>query len=247
MPITKEVTLYTFDELDDDAKEVAREWFRSCDPHLDWSGEWQDTLKAFTDQFPVEAADWQVGPFYPSHCDARFTGDGDAAELAGVRAWKWLHNNGFATLHGTPIQYAKESYTLTGYCADWNILEPLALFLARPDPRTTLEDLMQDCLTAWASGYQADMEDALEDEQVDDMLRANEYTFTAAGAGHPKRGRMMTREQQQKAAALIEHLARLTIPSEEEQEDMTGDQEYEEALTLWHFIEQARDILSEDA
>ncbi len=55
-----ELQIFQFSELDEQAKQNAREWFRST---LDfpWFGEYKDCLKAFCDHFRVSLRDWSLG------------------------------------------------------------------------------------------------------------------------------------------------------------------------------------------
>ena len=188
MPITVEKTLYHFDELSDDAKETARDWFRSCRDVWSWLEEWWQSAQAFCDIAPVtlQSADYDRG-----HVDARFDEIAEIAELSGVRAWKWLTNNGaYTKINGKCVfmswfelakENAKGSCTLTGYCGDCPLFDPIAKLADSPSRVPDLESLFLECLQDWVFAARSDYESAYEDQQIDENIIANEYTFNAEG------------------------------------------------------------------
>lgn len=190
-PKTITTEVFTFDELDDSGKEAARDWYRGNGLGDSWQGEAENTLNAFAAIMPIKIKSWSYGDrsqhisfemtigSYSRYDEEEIICD----KLSGVRLWKWLNNNGYFTRkneHKRHIVADFDHCTLTGYCLDHDILEPLADFYRKPDDRT-LRDIMRDCLEAWLKAAADDQESQYTDEAIDDSMEANGWTFTAAG------------------------------------------------------------------
>ncbi len=50
---TLQIDVFTFDELDDEAKETAREWYRNGPIDYAWTQESIDSIKSFCDFFGI--------------------------------------------------------------------------------------------------------------------------------------------------------------------------------------------------
>jgi hypothetical protein len=70
---------------------------------------------------------------------------------------------------------------LTGYCIDDDILKPVYDFLKNPNQDKNFTDLMEDCMNAWITACEQDLEGAYTDEAIEDHAQANEYEFTETG------------------------------------------------------------------
>lgn len=183
---TEQITIYQFDELSDDAKERARNWWRRCEEAdgYHWWHEAKAALDAFCDHFGVKVTDYSVGAFQPSYVtlslnrqDTEFGthhDDNRVPGLAGVRLWKYLRNQ-----CGVDKLLAK-CCPFTGVCFDEDLLQPIREFVARPDARTYAE-LLNDCADSWLDAVVADDEARFDDENVDESIRCNEYEFTENG------------------------------------------------------------------
>lgn len=183
---TEQITVYQFDELSDDAKERAREWWRRCEAEdgYHWWNEAKASLDVFCDRFNVKVTDYSVGAFSPSHVtlsidryDTEFGtyyDDNRVPGLSGVRLWKYLRNQ--CGVDG-PLA---ECCPFTGVCFDESLLQPIREFMVSPDARTYAE-LLNDCVDSWLADVLADDEARFEDENVDEAIRANEYGFTEDG------------------------------------------------------------------
>lgn len=170
------VKLYKYEELTEDAQERARDAARGRGWYGDaWDGEWRDTMNKAADALDLTAVDWSVGFGSPTY--ARVSAHEDAAELVGVRAWKYLQK--YVDAIGE-----EGACPFTGYCGDETFLDPLRAFLKRPDTTSTVQDIMDACATAWANGWLADMEYQTTDEYVAEDLAANEHEFTESGTFH---------------------------------------------------------------
>lgn len=201
---TIETKVYTFDELSDSAKEKARDWLRYSDSDYAWTGEWRDTLKAFESLFPVRVKDWSVD-YNGGSVQWDFTGDDDKRELKGSKLISYLWNHYSDSLyqgkyygklvphevtkeHPAGLEHKKrysrtllEHKSLTGYCADEDIMRPLWDVMDGKDMQSTFEDVLGKCFDSWASAWAKDMEYQTSDEYIEDNIRANDYTFTAEG------------------------------------------------------------------
>ena len=184
---TESINIYKFDELPDSAKENARQWWREGHEYFDFD-ECLESLNEFLGLFgPVSVTDYSVGPYCHSYVtlsvkrhDTSFgyaDTEDDCLGLSGVRLWKWIINN-------TDLQQIINSgHGLTGYWSDWPMLQIVQDFLKSPH-NVTMAELLDDCAEAWLSQVVADMEWQLEDEQVDENIRANGYEFDESGDFH---------------------------------------------------------------
>lgn len=195
---TVEVKLFQYDELSEEAKEKARNWWRSIDSY-GWHSENRETLEAFCNAFPVDAKDWEYSPYH-ARISPRFTGEDELGELSGLRLRTYLVNgSGWSRLLWQAKTYSKHpdywpgvkkrksriiveptSCPLTGFYLDEVLLDVLRAFIAKPDGRTCAE-LLGDCLHAWANACRDDMAANETDEAAEDAIRANEYEFTEDG------------------------------------------------------------------
>ena len=155
---TISINLYQFEELSDAAKDKARDWFRSVDDGDAWGYEWQDSLKLFCEYFSLTTDSWEVSTHAYSHCKVTARDD-DIENLTGLRAWKWLANNG----HFKP-ELLSGNCPFTGYCGDEDLLDPIRTFRDKPDLELTLGELFQQCADAWVKAWVADMEYARSDD-----------------------------------------------------------------------------------
>ncbi len=172
---TETIEVFQFDELSDRAKQRARDWYLSHGDSWHWSQEWWDSAVAFSAIAPVDirAIDW-----HHASPDMRWTGDDELRDLSGLRAWKWLNNNGWFDL---AQKNAMGACTLTGYCGDCEFFDPIEKYRGDPLKVPDLETLFRDCVYAWAFSARRDLEWSQSDECVDETIRGNEYEYTAAG------------------------------------------------------------------
>lgn len=190
-------TIHTFDELSDDAKERAREWYRDGLGH-NWDHENRDSLTAFCDVFPVRAVDWSYDQ-WTAYISPLFTGEDTLAALSGARLVAHLVNNYWKQLLTRPKVYCKGSRyaagakirksrinrefndcPFTGYCFDENLLDDIRAYINKPDGRN-YDELLSDCLHNWVSACRDDYAYQLTDESVDESILANEYEFSEDG------------------------------------------------------------------
>lgn len=168
---TEEVKVFKFSELSDEAKTNAIEHARNNGWYGDaWEAEWRRSLDKASDALGFKVNNWSVGG-RGTFCSIEL--DESIGELSGVRAWKWLQNNGV-------LDAIKEHGPFTGYCGDESLLGPLRDFIRMPDSQT-LEDIYQDCVSSWAHAWERDMEWQQSDEYIAEDLEANVHEFTEGG------------------------------------------------------------------
>ncbi len=151
-----ETVVYTFDELNDTAKERARDWWRSVE-EFPWFDEYQASLVAFCDKFRV-----RINESYLS-ADYRATVVTDAKS----------HH-----FRGLKLKQVSRNEMLTGFCADSSLMfEFYDQFKRTGDAKYAFEQAIEQFLI----DLRNDIESTYEDDYIDEMLIANQYTFTEDG------------------------------------------------------------------
>lgn len=169
-----QTTVYTYGELSEKAQERARDAARErfgygehvYGEHVGY--EWRESLERACHELG-----WEVRERFG---DVTVRCGDEYGELEGVRAWKWLVNNDVPGIIGE-----SGSCPFTGFCGDEAFLQPLREFLARPDQRTSIDQLARECGQALEYGYHQDIEFLRSDEMVAEDLEANEVEFTEDG------------------------------------------------------------------
>jgi len=173
---TIETILYTFDELDDTAKENARANFRNSG-YLDDTDQWNwkeasESREAFLDEFRAEFRQGSCGSEcvrIPIHSWSNPIGD-----LEYVRLWKYLNAN-----HAECISKIGHCQ-FTGVTWDECLLDGIAEFMKKPY-RTDFESLLYSCCEDLRIAVERDIEYQNSDEAIDESIRANKYEFTKNG------------------------------------------------------------------
>lgn len=204
---TIQINVYPFSELSDEAKKVAREWYRntSFENGFAWSDEAYDSLKAFCKRFGIK---------YRSACFSQYSEvnyslsdiDDTILDLSGKRLISYLWNyddliiqrktywfvrkpdgtrymNAIGQNSGKYVskcQYQTASCPLTGVCFDDDLLEPIQ-DAVKKGYDGTFGDLLDDCISAWVKSANADCEAQLSDSYIDEHLEINNYEFTEDG------------------------------------------------------------------
>lgn len=193
--ITKTYEVYSYDELDESAKETALAEFYS-DEYF-WGDDNKSVLDRFEEIFPIEVKNWEYGDcgaFVSFEFSYNYS---EVKELTGIRLLKYLVNNYYHALftakyiskytnnHKHISRHSKcqvdNCCVLTGYYIDHAILDPIYKFLKNPDKNTTFYDLMNYCLQSWVSACQVDYEYQYSREGIEQTIEANEYLFTSNG------------------------------------------------------------------
>lgn len=184
---TEEIKIYKFDELSDEAKERAREWYREGMDDF-WMHERQESYQ-------------QAEEIY----DALHSIE---EEISGARLYAWIENN-LSHIWDKSCYYSKhidgsikkdwwsykydcikkrrsrikvvnniEGCPLTGVTYDYDFLLPIIEFMKKPDSSTTNLDLE---LPSYRDVAERDWEYMTSDEAVDETLEINDYEFTEDG------------------------------------------------------------------
>lgn len=152
-----EIKLFNFAELEDKAKEKAREVFRST-----WDYPWFDesmaSVEAFVKHFGGSVRDWSVG-------DTRHAFIKTDLEPSSFR--------------GIKLKSIKRDYMPTGYCADsvlWD--EFYEVFKQSGDAFYAY----QQAIEAFLIYVARDVEFFFSDQNIDETLELNEYDYLADGS-----------------------------------------------------------------
>lgn len=170
-----ETTIYSFDELSEEAKEFARDNFRNDGDLWGWQCEWWNSAQAFSKIAPIRitSADYDR-----ADVDIEWTDDDAIADLSGLRAWKWLQNNYWFKWAANEKQGA---CTLTGYCGDCSFADTFAEYEKNPLSVPDLKQVFYESAQEWVQQARSDMEYSHSDEAIDSLIECNEYEFTELG------------------------------------------------------------------
>jgi hypothetical protein len=173
------INIFKYEELNDEAKEKARQWF-SNGQEYHWCDEAINSLEAILELFRARINDYSLSPYSHSYIDIEFFCD-DIENLKGIRAYKWIKNN----IEGCKGQYGdilKEWYNcpLTGYCGDYDALEPIHKFMTAPSD-ITINELLQQSAEAIKEHIIKDMEYQDSQESIEENIIINDYEFTETG------------------------------------------------------------------
>jgi hypothetical protein len=153
---TIEQTIYTFEELNDEAKEKARNWYRNG-LQYPWWDEVKDSLKSFCDEFGITVLDYSIG-------DARREYIKTDATNANFRGFK--------------LKDFDRKAMPTGFCFDCDLRYTFA------DQFKQYGDALgafNEALEAFLQSVRNDVEYQYTDEVVDESIEANGYEFTEDG------------------------------------------------------------------
>jgi hypothetical protein len=153
---TETRTIYTINELTDDAKERARDWYRhGMEYH--WSDESRESIEAFCKHFGVRLKDWSVGAFGPIN----YTTDAENRHFRGLR-----------------LRDFSRDHMPTGYCLDCDLwMTFYDQFKATGDAKAAFDAALWQAFKSWRN----DMEHQHSDEYIDEHLSINEYEFDEQG------------------------------------------------------------------
>ena len=167
-------TVFTFDELSDAAKARAIDSYRNRGVDWFWQSDWWDSAKAFSRIAPI---DIQEADYDRRHVAVQWLYEWNAGNLAGSRAWKWLQNKGWFDL---ARDITSGDRTLTGYCGDCPLFDPIAAYEKTPLKIPTLRQVFYECAQSWVNEAANDLEWHYSDEYITEHLSANEYEFLEA-------------------------------------------------------------------
>jgi len=194
--------VYQFNELSNEAKEKAIQWYRNGnDDDSFYADEIIDSVKEVAELFDLKFG-WEYTDIRTGHIDDNIL------QLQGVRLYKYIVNNYYNTLferktyffcrmpdgskkfncvgqnvgkYTSKCQWVIASCPLTGMCYDMDILQPVYNFLKKPDTSTTFEDLISGIESAIQKTFDSNEEWINSDEYITETIEANEYEFTKEG------------------------------------------------------------------
>lgn len=151
-----ETVVYNFEELNDTAKERARDWWRSVEEFF-WFSEYLGSLKAFSAKFGIRVTDYHLSADYR----ASVSTDAMPSHFRGLK-----------------LKSIDRNEMPTGFCADCSLMfEFYDQFKRTGDAAYAFEQAIEQFLI----DLRRDIESTYEDEYIDEMLTINAYTFTEDG------------------------------------------------------------------
>ena len=153
---TETINIYTFDELNDAAKEKARDWYRDG-MEYHWWNESLDSIKSFADTFRVSIKDYSIGLGSHSYIDT----DAENANFRGLK-----------------LKNVDREAMPTGYCLD------CALWQTFYDEFKRTGDALyafNEAIDAAKKEILSDIEYQYTDESIDENILINEYEFLENG------------------------------------------------------------------
>jgi len=146
-----------FDELNDDAKQKAREWFTEGMEYF-WSDDAIKSVREFIGAFGLKATNYSFEPF--GYCYITCNESDEVFEDLSVSEFK-------------------RDNMPTGYYIDCVLWETFYdTFESTGDAKQAFNDALDKATKA----IKDDMEYQYSDESVDENIRINDYEFTEAGA-----------------------------------------------------------------
>lgn len=152
-----EIEVFNFEELEDEAKEKAREVFRAT-WHYPWFDESMASAKAFVKHFGGSILNWSVGDTRHAFIKTDLTKD---------------------SFRGVKLKSINPDHMPTGYCSDtalWG--EFHQVFKATGDAFYAYQQAIESFLFY----VQRDVEDFYSDSNIDETLTLNEYDYLADGS-----------------------------------------------------------------
>lgn len=150
------INIYRFEELSDEAKGKAREWYRNGNDYF-WVSESMKSIETFCNQFNVKLVDYSIDPYAYSYIKTDVNQE---------------------TFRGVKLSDVGREAMPTGYYMD-NIL--FHTFYDTFKATGDAKGAFIEALAVAGKAIQDDMEYQNTDEYIDGTIIANEYEFTANG------------------------------------------------------------------
>ena len=188
----KTINVYEFNELNDDAKKKAIEFYRdnNYDREIPWMEETIDSLRAIIDNSGLSLDDWSLGTCN-SWIRVGFTED--IEDISGKRAISWLENNLLNDLrvpyYGKKrkdlAQYGKyyrpgkiPPCPFTGYCGDDDFLYSL---IEDINSGMTIKDSFENLACKCQEIISGEEDYQNSDEYIAEFLENNSCEYTQEG------------------------------------------------------------------
>jgi len=195
MPQVKETTVYKFDELDDDAKEKARKWYRSGGFDYEWWDCVYEDAKECAKLIGIDIDRIYFSGFYSQGDGACFEGN-YGYKKGGAKALKQhapkdkeLANiaDGLQELQRKNFYSLSASVRHRGHyhhemCTEFSIENTRHAYGdVDSDTEESLKDLLRDFMRWIYRRLEAEWEYLNSDASVDESIEANEYDFEEDG------------------------------------------------------------------
>lgn len=204
MPQVIETTVYKFEELSERAKERARDWYRSCmdcSTDLDFTIDDADTIASILG-IDIRRTQWTntyghsgetIGIYYDLYRGSAVSFDGSYSYAKGARKAIRDHAPQDTTLHriADDLQtiQRKYFYGLTADICTTRDNDGVRVSVEHPvsdvEPGDETHDTITECIRDFAGWIHKQLVREWEyqnsDEQVDESIIANEYTFDEDG------------------------------------------------------------------
>lgn len=201
---TETVSIYTYDELSDQAKAKARDWYRGDDGGLDY--EWFDSVYEDAARiFKILGIDANMNGKNPCIWFNGFWSQGDGACFEGTYSYakgsaraikryapedEELHRIGRELMEVQKRHGYKITARLTSMDRRYSHDRTIAIDVDWPDESYVsqsadaelVRDLMRSLMRWIYRTLEAEHDYLTSDEHVEETIRANEYEFTADGA-----------------------------------------------------------------
>ena len=171
---TISTTIYTIDELSDQAKERACQYVRD---------NWHDFYPWHTDnQASLEA----FAKFVGGHATYSIQMSGYGPSHAKIDKWDWYHHD-YDPFEWVNDNLPTKSCPFTGYSADEDLLTPMREFIQLPSAERegiSFHQLVDKCLASWVKSYVADWGHCYTNEYILDFFEANDFEFLQDGTSY---------------------------------------------------------------
>lgn len=169
MAKTKTITLYNFDELNDEAKETARNWFRECMDH-----DWYETVYEDAENIGLRITSFDIGR--SNEIEGKFI------ESARECAQQIVDEHGdTCETYKTAEKFLKERDEIV----DTAERDENGDFVSEYELDQKLDECEEQFLKSILEDYLVNLRNEYEyinsDESVDESIMANEYTFRENG------------------------------------------------------------------
>ena len=191
---TETISIYTFDELSDTAKEKAREWYRNGAFDYEWWDCTYEDAKTIANLLGIDIVDIWFSGFSCQGDGACFTGGYSYAKGSAKAVKDYapqdpeLHAiaDGLAALQRRYFYQLEASVKHSGHynhsgCTQIDVTQADQSMYFEPECAQDLKDLLRNFMDWIYSRLEAEYYWLIEDEQVDDALIANDYEFTVDG------------------------------------------------------------------
>lgn len=153
---TIEKTIYTFNELNEKAKEKAREWFIDGYDYS-WQTESIESIEAFCNFFKIRLTEWACD----SYSGANFE-----------------HNGNNSNFRNLKLKNIDRSYMPTGYCLDCDLW---ITFYDEFKKTSSAKKAFEIALFTGFKSWLSDIYYQQTNEYIDEILIINEYEFCENG------------------------------------------------------------------